>query len=679
MIDVQEHVYQDDPAVGPPDVRTELPGVDYFFLGNGLIQAAVQVAPRGDGTPVGLLIMDPDRLRKKREALTMDPQSGLDATLARIVVDGRTHAPVPGGVRARWDKRSVVPTVAVVWKAGTLRIEERFTCPDREKAVLLREITIRNGAASPVRGVMITGIRGARLKRRFALGPKSEKTVTVRYSLDRTRDRVISEFARRRVGSLPAEGYWRGLARITTGDAHLDHFFRASRAQLSTAVSKKGVLDGSVWQYNREWCRDQSVIALALAMLGDHAVARTILARLLAEFVTPEGDTVDSSERRDPDEIELDQNGFLLAALRGYVLWTGDLELVRGNWPRIVALAEFPLGKAFRHAKSGLLTNRREFWERHRAHGIQPGIELVHQLYTSHGLAAASRLARQIGESAPADRWEREAGRLRRAMLEDPVYRLVDNRGFIKRRGLDGRVQETINPEPGAGLPDASPLAGPGPHFLNPDTSAALPIALGIVPADSPLCRRTLESLEVLWNQTWGGGGYGRYNASSEPDSPGAWPFPSLFVAQAASEIGRNSIVRRVLDWMASVPGAGAGSWFEFYGKRQSPPFPQVGIIPWTWAEMIVLVVHHILGIRPEESGLVFQPHLLPGLRRVRAEWPFRGRRLVLEYRVAPRTGRIEARLDGRLLKSRERLQYTQGPSWKIEGPFSSSRPPRRS
>ena len=72
MINVKEHIYHDDPNVGPPDVRTELKNVDYYFLGNGLIQAAVQAAPAGDGTPVGLLIMDPERLRKKRDALTMD-------------------------------------------------------------------------------------------------------------------------------------------------------------------------------------------------------------------------------------------------------------------------------------------------------------------------------------------------------------------------------------------------------------------------------------------------------------------------------------------------------------------------------------------------------------------------------------------------------------------------------
>jgi hypothetical protein len=60
MINVQEHFYDDDPSIGPPDVRTVLRGVNYFFLGNGLIQAAVQLAPQGEGTPLGLLIMDPE-------------------------------------------------------------------------------------------------------------------------------------------------------------------------------------------------------------------------------------------------------------------------------------------------------------------------------------------------------------------------------------------------------------------------------------------------------------------------------------------------------------------------------------------------------------------------------------------------------------------------------------------
>jgi hypothetical protein len=46
-----------------------------------------------------------------------------------------------------------------------------------------------------------------------------------------------------------------------------------------------------------------------------------------------------------------------------------------------------------------------------------------------------------------------------------------------------------------------------------------------------------MEAVVTLWNQVWKGGGYGRYHLSSEPDSPGPWPFPSLFVAGANAEM----------------------------------------------------------------------------------------------------------------------------------------------
>ena len=72
-MDMKEHIYADDPKVGHPDIRTYLEGVDYFFIGNGLIQAAVQVCRSGEGTPLGLLIMNPDRFGPKRAALPWLP------------------------------------------------------------------------------------------------------------------------------------------------------------------------------------------------------------------------------------------------------------------------------------------------------------------------------------------------------------------------------------------------------------------------------------------------------------------------------------------------------------------------------------------------------------------------------------------------------------------------------
>jgi hypothetical protein len=143
--------------------------------------------------------------------------------------------------------------------------------------------------------------------------------------------------------------------------------------------------------------------------------------------------------------------------------------------------------------------------------------------------------------------------------------------------------------------------------------------------------------MQTLWNQRWKGGGYGRYHVTSEPDSPGPWPFASLFVARAALEAGDPATTRRVLDWLGRVPGARAASWLEFYGPRPVPPYPQVGIIPWTWAEIVFLVVHHMLGVRPGQDFLSLQPRLIPGVDRMDADLPLRDGRLELSVRRARR------------------------------------------
>jgi hypothetical protein len=241
-----------------------------------------------------------------------------------------------------------------------------------------------------------------------------------------------------------------------------------------------------------------------------------------------------------------------------------------------------------------------------------------------------------VGHDAEAARWDEAAGQLRNALLADPTYALCDARGFVKRRGLDGTVQDAISALPGSGLPPGVPLAGGGPHLLNPDTCCVLPVVFGLVDPAAPVSRATLANIDVLWNQDWDTGGYGRYHVSSEPDSPGAWPFASLFVARALVEAGESARAWRILRWLASTDGSAAGAWFEFNGPRIAPPFPQVGVIPWTWAELILLFVHHILGVRPDTDGVRVRPRLPAGLRGVDARIPIRDGWLELELRADP-------------------------------------------
>jgi hypothetical protein len=290
------------------------------------------------------------------------------------------------------------------------------------------------------------------------------------------------------------------------------------------------------------------------------------------------------------------------------------------------------------------LHNQREYWERHAIHGIVDGMELMHQFWVVVGLRSAAYLAGLVKRSE-AQHWELEARRLQRSLLENERYRLIEDGHLIKRRTVGGEWQQTAEVDADSGLPEGVPLTAEGKHFLDPDTSCALPIAHAFIDPTGDLARNTLEYLEVLWNQSWEGGGYGRYHVTSEADSPGPWPFASLFVARAYAEAGDDSRVLRVLRWLAAKPGGRAGTWFEFDGWKPSPPCPQSGITPWTWAEVVTLFVNHLLGVRPDAHGVTVRPILLQGLETMNASIPVRRRRIELTVRRATsphdRGGRI--------------------------------------
>jgi hypothetical protein len=386
-MEVQEHFYSDDPSRGPVDGKTTLRGVDYFFLGNGLIQAAVQVTAAEGATPVGLLVMDPERLGPKRAALTFDGASGIRATALSIVERGIVRSASGSSVRARWIPGVPDPRVEVCWRSGPYRITELFFCPDMGSARLLRRVTITGNAAVGSSVRLRTGVGGKTVETSLAFRGRSTMTAVFEYWIAKREGRPSCGI---RIGSDPggepaSMAYWKDAAVCRFSDPLLDRFFAASKFQLRAAVSASGRLDGSIWQYNLEWVRDQALVALALTMSGQFGPARTVLDRLLSEFVSDEGATMDSSRLRAWEESEFDQNGVLLFALESYANWTGDRELVLERWDKIEKAAAFPLRRRFRHGPSGVLVNRREFWERHEAHGVRMGMELAHQLFVAMG------------------------------------------------------------------------------------------------------------------------------------------------------------------------------------------------------------------------------------------------------------------------------------------------------
>jgi hypothetical protein len=667
MIDARNNFEDDNPAKGHPDVRTKLKDVSYFFLGNGHIQAAVQIAPSGEGTPVGLLIINPEHLGKKREALTLNPDSGLENTMIRLISAPAAKTPGTGALEAGWLEEYEFPVVHILWQIGNFRIAEFFYCPDLSHPVIMREVRLKNVSHNLIQVRLKTGVLDKTIEEEFSLEPGRIKKIFLRYTLDSSGEHVTLDLVPEAGVSRKALQYWKEKACASFASPILDHYFDASRFQLPAVILPSGKVGGCIWQDNRERPKDQAMLAVGLTISGHHNIAYTILNRLLEKFVNKKGDIVDSSQERSPDEVELDQNGALLFALKNYVLWAGSQELIVKHWNKVAACADFYLSEVFLHNRSGLLANRKEYWGRDQDHGIVKGMELAHQLFATVGLTAASTLALMVGREQEALRWKEKAEGIRNAVLDEARYGLVDSRGFTKRRSIDGLIQEIARPLSKAQLAEGVPLSLKGEHRLNPDASSVLPMALGLISPDSSLASLTLDRVEKLWNQAWEDGGYGRYDLSSEPAPPGPWPLPSLFIARSYVETGNFEKMWRVLQWLNKVPGALSGSWFEFYGQGSASAFPQVGITPRIWAEMLILLINHIIGIQPEVDHIRIRPKLVPGIEKIQASFPLRDRKIDIEVKSGRQKKSFGFRSNGKIILSSEKealISYLEEDLW---------------
>ncbi len=651
MIDVSEHVYTDDPNIGHADVRTVLKDVSYFFLGNGLIQAAVQYSPQGEGTPLGLIIMDPEVLCKKRDTLTFDGDTGLENTQVKLEFENNPQAHLPRNLRVSWNHESEIPQVLARWEISDLEISEVFYCPSSHAPVLIREIAVKNLAAHDKHFALKTSTLQSSFARQVELRVRDEKRIILRYDFDK-KSHAVDIVESESPLEIEAASYWKNIAALDFSNPAYHHLFNVATKQLPAVISQAGKMDASTWQYNLEWVRDQSFIIFGMTVAGHHKLAGKLLNRVINELVSADGDCVDSGEKRDPQEVELDQNGVLLYVLENYVSWTNDFDIVLQNWEKIVKIAEFPLNEIFQHESSGMFCNCRDYWERHQAHGIKDGLELMYQIFPSIGLKSAANLARKMSKNALAQRWEYHAAKLREAVLHDPKFAMVNESGFIKRLNPDGTIQEAIVPGDKSGLPDGVPLADKNrTHFLNPDTSAVLPIVLEYIAGDSEIANATLAQMELLWNQEWDIGGHGRVNVDSEADSEGPWPVASIIIAKAHVESKNYGNVSKVLEWLNTLPGALSGSWFEMYGPRIAPPYAQNGILPWAWGEILALFVHHIVGLQPKENYLRFRPRVIPGMGNIHAKLPFRNRVIDIAIEQVPETTNIQFQCDAKFFR----------------------------
>ncbi len=653
------------------DLETQIPDTDYFFLGNGHITVAVQWSRHPGASPYGLIVHDAERTSRKNGSFLLHPELGLSRTMLTVIVQGVRHRPRHENVRVSWSVENV-PTVIIRWDAGAVQVTEQISIgmgaggselrrtislsADRGQAVALEialyanplifnEFGIDNGAlyASGYASLSIHANPHGHAFERFLTIPvalhQEDLAATILYKIDLA-------------GTAPAPpsqtSPWDGrlMALSEEGEAasraaRMSQLYEVSRISLRAAVAERGRFDASIWQYDFEWGMDAAMVATAAAHSGLFELARQVLQNILQRLTNDDGMVAEASRFRGGEMSELNGNGAVLDALWQYWQWSGDETIARNHRTRIRAIAEYLLRPEFQHA-SGLLKTRRDLWERTPWMGVGEGFELGHQVYGVIGLRHAAKLAEAFRWQEEAARWRHAAERIHDAMLHHPTWSLVEDGRFIHRRLLDGSVQTHLAPDPGYRRSDYQPYISPDigndirPRACQPDIAEALPLIYGLVDPSGSLARRTMAALEQLWNPT-GIGGYARYAIDSDPDSPGPWAFATAFMAAAELESRLQRRTDRTIDWLLDMAGAG-GSWFEYYGTRETPPFPPIGIIVWGWAQYIILVVRHALGVQVIGTHLRIAPKLV-GIEHTLC---FGGHRITLSVQDTSR-----AKLDG--------------------------------
>jgi hypothetical protein len=645
-------------------------GREYFILRSGRAQMLLQTDRADLGPAFTWMLFDAQNAKqsaRKESAFNFVPNEGFGSSALEAVLGGFPFTALGHRTETRWVVSDGIPTVEAIWWAGGVRVTEHISAL-RTEGTFRRQVRLEGAHLAGEEAVALrlrlppTGLRqegnmllhegtGARMALMladatpikldttnggFEIGPLvispggSVMVETLLLVQVPVGDRAQWVAQARQSGGLklaPAikdtARYWAGVSSVSTRDRTVQEIFDKARFGLPAMIAADGTMDGGLLEYGAQWVRDSSNTALGALHAGHFEAARSALQHILGKMISQDGVTMIAESFETPDREQFDQAGELLHLLRCYRDWTGDDSLIRQYRNVLITMVERPLKPQFRD-DTGMVHNRREFWER----ALEDGYELAYQTYVILALREAAELAPSLGAENRASRWRTEADRIQHAMLAHPNRALVRDGRLIKRRNVAGTVADDTAGFPGF-APDV-PLKTEHAHRLMPDASMALPIALGIVPACSELARRTLKDLEGLWNTRWSDGGHDRYHTSGQPDQPGAWPFATAFILRAEHDAGNFERSRRALDWLNTCQGGRAGLWFEEIPSTRAQ-CRLSGLVCWTSGEMALFVVRHYLGVNFEHGALAIRPALYPGSPPVQADLRFRQGRLRLE------------------------------------------------
>ena len=660
------------PAAGAEPTALELQnrgffhGREYFLVRSGRLQWLIQ-ADRADlGPAVTGYLFDASYIAQndKGQAYNFNEAGGVRSSALEVVSQKSQFAFTAFGeqTRVRWANLDGAPAAEAAWWADGIRVTERFSgMADNNtirRAISLtganlhgdEQVTLRlrlpAGNSTATNRALILIYRGCpqalvvtgnvplkldAVKSVIEIGPVTlspDKTVTIEtYLLAQIpANTATAEDFQKQIARVSGDAgqlleatrtRWAKASRVETDDALVREVFDISRSVLPAIVSDNGVQRGGPFQYPAETVRDASQFSLGLTAAGHFELARATLERCLRDLLTAEGNSMTGGEFDDPDREEIDQGGELLLALRWYTEFAGDDTLAAAYRDKLIALVERPLKPKLRDA-TGLVHNRREFWEQ----TMNDAYELAYNTYVIVGFREAAALARQLGALDRKERWLKEAGAIEQAMMKT----LVQDGALIKRRNLTGEIAEHLVQLRGA--PD-TPCRSAEHNLIYPDATMALPIALGLVKPDSVLGSNTLNEIEKLRDQRWWGGGYSRYDASSEINNPGPWGIAGALVLRGQHQGGMLERSRRTLEWFRNVQGGNGGLYFEQIPLIRSQQ-DWLGLVTWPTGELPYFVVRHYLGVGFEDGNVVIHPKLYPNSPPVQANLRFRRGRLCI-------------------------------------------------
>ncbi len=485
--------------------------------------------------------MDAERFSRKWSTFLFDPERGFQRTWLHVVAGGKDATASPENLGSiAWTSRDGIPAVSLSWRAGDCEIVEEYWVPWHEP-LLFRDLTVKNLSAQalPVRlwlsmmpNFALFDEIGPREKERAITGDgfaavrlqwlEPTASTSGRYDLSVELGDIppggnrftqcvygIGAGAKPIDAARPARlrketsAYWRRKTALTTGNPLLDHLFAVCRTGIRSNVARSGKRDSGTWMYNMEWVRDDVMLTLGALQAGFPEAARALLTKIFEKSVGPDGRTIESSRWFGYDYTELDQNGQLLYGLWAYLCWTGDLDLVRKYWEKVVRVAGFPLHERFLDPNARMVRNKREFWERSDSFGVKDGFELAYQFWLALGLEKAAEMAELLGKRSQARSWRAASESIRDAMFSDPKFRLVEDGHLIKRRTREGVWQRSTVPPNRASMPPGSPIATQPNPECDPDTAEAYPVVFGMLDPAGALARGTLQWIEQLWNQRW--------------------------------------------------------------------------------------------------------------------------------------------------------------------------------